>query len=34
MIRTNANLALNATADKAADCLPVSRANTTKTKQD
>lgn len=34
MIRTIANLALNTTADKAAGCLPVSRANTTKTKQD
>ncbi len=34
MIRTNANMALNATAFKAVDCLSVSRANTTKTKKD
>jgi hypothetical protein len=34
MVRTNANKALNATARKAAECLPLSRANTTKTKKD
>jgi len=34
MIRTNASMALNTTARKAVDCLSVSRANTTKTKED
>lgn len=34
MIRTNANVALNVAADKAANGLPLSRAKTTKTKKD
>jgi hypothetical protein len=34
MIRTDANLALNTTARKAAERLRLSRANTTKTKKD
>jgi|GEM_PF-3707484 len=34
MIRTNAKKALNATARNAAECLYLSRAQTTKTKKD
>ena len=34
MIRANANMALNTTARKAADCLRMSRAHTTKNKKD